>query len=193
MACVWNSIWRIFGSNSMLYWKGKGKAKAKENATSWPGILPMDHSFGCFLHHFGNVSRVYLKVIQITFFYVLKIVMFNMNKPQYIYLFIFIEFGSVGCGVVIGGSTRFDKEAKNVVKIIIETANGASNTIQNTTSAMKDMISNLEASKTTGSYRIQETSGTLTSTSHNLDAQAANIQWQANKNRLLIHKGLNIV
>ncbi|KAL4024055.1 hypothetical protein IC575_017829 [Cucumis melo] len=100
----------------------------------------------------------------------------------------------VGCGVVIGGSTRFDKEAKNVVKIIIETANGASNTIQNTTSAMKDMISNLEASRTTGrSYSIQETSGTLTSTSHNLDAQAANIQWQANKNRLLIHKGLNIV
>lgn len=100
----------------------------------------------------------------------------------------------MGCGVVIGGSTRFDKEAKNVVKIIIETANGASNTIQNTTSAMKDMISNLEASRTTGrSYSIQETSGTLTSTSHNLDAQAANIQWQANKNRLLIHKGLNIV
>lgn len=98
----------------------------------------------------------------------------------------------VGCVIVIEGSTRFDREAKNVVKIIIETANGASHTIQNTTSAMKDMVSNLEASRESGS-ESEETSRTLTSTSHKLDAQATNIQWQANKNRLLIHKGLNIM
>lgn len=101
-------------------------------------------------------------------------------------------FGRVGCVIVIEGSTRFDREAKNVVKIIIETANGASHTIQNTTSAMKDMVSNLEASRESGS-ESEETSRTLTSTSHKLDAQATNIQWQANKNRLLIHKGLNIM
>ncbi|XP_022145786.1 uncharacterized protein LOC111015167 [Momordica charantia] len=94
----------------------------------------------------------------------------------------------VGCGVVIGGSSRFDREAKEVVKIIIETANGASKTIQNTTSAMKDMITNLEASNGN-----EQTSAILTSTSHQLDAQAANIQWHATKNRHLIHKGLNIV
>ncbi|KAG6597688.1 hypothetical protein SDJN03_10868, partial [Cucurbita argyrosperma subsp. sororia] len=98
----------------------------------------------------------------------------------------------VGCGLVIVGSSRFDREAKDVVKIIIETANGASNTIQNTTSAMKDMIHNLEASKGIGTHE-EAAATTLTSTSHKLDAQAANIQCQANKNRRLIHKGLNIM
>ncbi|XP_022980136.1 uncharacterized protein LOC111479613 [Cucurbita maxima] len=97
----------------------------------------------------------------------------------------------VGCGVVIGGSSNFDREAKNIVKIVIETVNGASNTIQDTTSAMKDMIANLEAS--TSDSGSEQTSGALISTSHQLDAQAATIQWQANKNRHLIHKGLNIM
>ena len=100
-------------------------------------------------------------------------------------------FNSVGCGVVIGGSSKFDREAKNIVKIVIETANGASDTIQDTTSAMKDMIANLEAS--TSDSGSEQTSGPLISTSHQLDAKAATIQWQANKNRLLIHKGLNIM
>lgn len=121
----------------------------------------------------------------------------HFGRKFYLWTILLAAFFTIlailGCGVVIGGSTRFDREAKNVVKIIIETANGASNTIQNTTSAMKDMIANLEASRETANYGIEETSGTLTSTSHKLDAQAANIQWQANKNRLLIHKGLNIM
>ncbi|KAG6581996.1 hypothetical protein SDJN03_21998, partial [Cucurbita argyrosperma subsp. sororia] len=119
----------------------------------------------------------------------------NYGHKFYLWTIILAAFFTilaiVGCGVVIGGSSKFDREAKNIVKIVIETANGASDTIQDTTSAMKDMIANLEAS--TSDSGSEQTSGALISTSHQLDAQAATIQWQANKNRLLIHKGLNIM
>ncbi|KAG7018418.1 hypothetical protein SDJN02_20286, partial [Cucurbita argyrosperma subsp. argyrosperma] len=74
----------------------------------------------------------------------------NYGHKFYLWTIILAAFFTilaiVGCGVVIGGSSKFDREAKNIVKIVIETANGASDTIQDTTSAMKDMIANLEAS-----------------------------------------------
>lgn len=44
-------------------------------------------------------------------------------------------------GVVLGGNARFHAEAKSIVDIIIDTANDASETIYNTTGAMKLLVS----------------------------------------------------
>ncbi|KAB1213248.1 hypothetical protein CJ030_MR5G009657 [Morella rubra] len=91
-------------------------------------------------------------------------------------------------GLVLGGNARFHSQAKTVVNIIINTANKASETIYNTTGAMKDMTNNLEAAG--GS---SDASGFLNSTSEKLNGEAAEIQWQAKKHRHLINKGLRIV
>ncbi|KAF4350210.1 hypothetical protein G4B88_000136 [Cannabis sativa] len=71
----------------------------------------------------------------------------------------------VTSGVVLGGNARFHSEAKTVVDIVINTANEASETIYNTTGAMKV----------------------------ELDLEAADIYRQAKKNRHKIDKGLKIV
>ncbi|XP_059429380.1 uncharacterized protein LOC132163196 isoform X2 [Corylus avellana] len=94
------------------------------------------------------------------------------------------------CGLVLGGNARFHSQAKTVVNIIINTANEASETIYNTTGAMKDITNNLEAA---GGSRDASGEAFLTSTSEKLDVQAAEIQRQAKKNRHLIDKGLRIV
>lgn len=98
-------------------------------------------------------------------------------------------------GLVLGGNAKFHSRAKTVVDVIINTANGASETIYNTTGAMKDMSNNLQASNESGeaSNESGEAYGFLTSTSQKLDFEAANIQRQAKKNRRLIDKGLKIV
>ncbi|XP_057498355.1 uncharacterized protein LOC130782912 [Actinidia eriantha] len=95
----------------------------------------------------------------------------------------------VATGLVLGGNARFHSKAKTVVNIVIDTANEASETIYNTTGAMKDMSVNLEVSNNGSS----QASGFLTSTSQKLDSQAADIQRQAKKNRHAIDKGLRIV
>ncbi|KDP43896.1 hypothetical protein JCGZ_20906 [Jatropha curcas] len=92
-------------------------------------------------------------------------------------------------GLVLGGNEKFHSRAKTVVKIIIDTANGASGTIYNTTGAMKEIRDNLDASNVS----VEQASSFLTSTSKELDDQAADIQRQARKNRRLIDKGLKIV
>ncbi|KAI3459793.1 hypothetical protein Pfo_016456 [Paulownia fortunei] len=91
-------------------------------------------------------------------------------------------------GLVLGGNAKFHSRAKTVIDIIIDTADEASDTIHNTTGAMKDMSSRL--GDVNGS---SEATGFLTSTSRRLDAQAADIARQASKNRRLIDKGLKIV
>ncbi|GFY92760.1 hypothetical protein Acr_08g0011560 [Actinidia rufa] len=95
----------------------------------------------------------------------------------------------VATGLVLGGNARFHSKAKTVVNIVIDTANEASETIYNTTGAMKDMSVNMEVSNNGSS----QASGFLTSTSQKLDSQAADIQRQAKKNRHAIDKGLRIV
>ncbi|KAL0366640.1 UNVERIFIED_CONTAM: hypothetical protein Sradi_3554100 [Sesamum radiatum] len=90
--------------------------------------------------------------------------------------------------VVLGGNAKFHSRAKTVIDIIIDTADEASNTIYNTTGAMKEMSSTLgEVNGSAGA------TGFLISTSQSLNAQAADIARQASKNRRLIDKGLKIV
>jgi hypothetical protein len=60
----------------------------------------------------------------------------------------------------------------------------------NTTGAMKDMKESLGASNQSAAVQA---SSFLTSTSEQLDVEAADIQRQARKNRRLIDKGLKIV
>ncbi|KAG6730665.1 hypothetical protein I3843_01G087100 [Carya illinoinensis] len=91
-------------------------------------------------------------------------------------------------GLVLGANARFHSRAKTVVNIIMNTANEASETIYNTTGAMKDITNNLGAAE--GS---SDASGFLTSTSEKLNVKAAEIQREAKKNRHLIDKGLRIV
>ncbi|KAF4388308.1 hypothetical protein F8388_021138 [Cannabis sativa] len=94
----------------------------------------------------------------------------------------------VTSGVVLGGNARFHSEAKTVVDIVINTANEASETIYNTTGAMKVVRDNLEASGINNEAEVF-----LTSTSQELDLEAADIYRQAKKNRHKIDKGLKIV
>ncbi|KAI8002427.1 hypothetical protein LOK49_LG08G02034 [Camellia lanceoleosa] len=100
----------------------------------------------------------------------------------------FTVLAIVATGLVLGGNAKFHSRAKKVVDIVINTANDASQTIYNTTGAMKDISINLEASNGSSSY-----TGLLTSTSQKLDSEAAVIQSQAKKNRHAINKGLKIV
>ncbi|XP_021655631.2 uncharacterized protein LOC110646491 isoform X2 [Hevea brasiliensis] len=92
-------------------------------------------------------------------------------------------------GLVLGGNAKFRSRARTVVNIIIDTADGASETIYNTTGAMKEIRDNLQASNVSA----EQASSFLTSTSQKLDDQAADIERQARKNRRLIEKGLKIV
>lgn len=93
-------------------------------------------------------------------------------------------------GLVLGGNAKFHSRAKTVVDIIIDTANNATKTMYNTTGAMKDMKESLGASNQSTAVQA---SSFLTSTSDQLDVEAADIQRQARKNRRLIDKGLKIV
>lgn len=74
------------------------------------------------------------------------------------------------------------------MNIIIRTANEASQTLHNTTGALKDIKNKLE-----GLSVGDQASDMLTTTSHKLDAESALIEMQASKNRHRIHRGLNIV
>lgn len=95
-------------------------------------------------------------------------------------------------GLVLGGNARFHSQARTVVNIIIHTANEASETIYNTTGAMKEMRDNLGVTPA-ATPEASEASGFLTSTSKKLDVEAADIESEARKNRHLINKSLKIV
>ncbi|KAL2332232.1 hypothetical protein Fmac_019813 [Flemingia macrophylla] len=97
-------------------------------------------------------------------------------------------FAIAATGLVLAGSARFHSEAKASVNIIIQTANEASETIHNTTGALKDMESNFMEANVSS-----ETSVNLDSTTERLDDASANIEEKARKNRRLIDKGLRLV
>lgn len=90
-------------------------------------------------------------------------------------------------GIVLAGSSKFYSEARASVNIIIRTANEASQTLYNTTGALKDVQSKLE-----GSSVGDQAFHVLTSTTHKLDAESALVEMQASKNRHRIHRGLKI-
>ncbi|KAK4784193.1 hypothetical protein SAY86_018561 [Trapa natans] len=112
-------------------------------------------------------------------------------------LTVFMVVAVVAMGLVLGGNAKFHSRAKTVVDIIMETANEATETIRNTTGAMKEIRATLEISKgiTVGSIAdlSDGATGFLGSTSQRLDSEADEIQRQASKNRRLINKGLKIV
>ncbi|QHO30563.1 hypothetical protein HN51_018951 [Arachis hypogaea] len=95
----------------------------------------------------------------------------------------------VATGLVLAGSARFHSEAESSVGIIIKTANEASETINNTAGALKDMESNLMEDNVNNAV----VSVRLDSTTERLDDASANIEKEASKNRLLINKGLKLV
>ncbi|TKY48310.1 hypothetical protein E2542_SST25726 [Spatholobus suberectus] len=97
-------------------------------------------------------------------------------------------FAIAATGLVLAGSAKFHSEAKTSVNIIIKTANEASETIHNTTGALKDMESNFMEANVNA-----EASVILDSTTQRLDDASANIEKQARKNRRLINKGLKLV
>ncbi|KAL1561382.1 hypothetical protein AAHA92_04093 [Salvia divinorum] len=101
---------------------------------------------------------------------------------------VFTLLAILGIGLVLGGNAKFHSRAKTVIDIIIDTADDASDTIYNTTGAMREMSLTLESVNAD-----PETTRFLTSTSQRLDAQADDIARQASKNRRLIDKGLKIV
>lgn len=90
--------------------------------------------------------------------------------------------------MVLGGNGKFHSKTDKVVDIIIDTADGASDTIYTTTKAMREMNIGLE-----GTDIGQEASDFLVPTSTRLDRQADDISREATKNRRLIQKLLNIV
>lgn len=87
------------------------------------------------------------------------------------------------CGLAIGGNSKSHSRAKTVINIILNTADGASDTIFNITGAMKEISRNL-----------QEVDGKpnqlLNTTTIKLDSQASSIKTHATENRQLIHKSL---
>lgn len=103
---------------------------------------------------------------------------------------LFTILAIIATGLVLGGNQKFRSRAKTVVDIIIDTADDASETIYNTTGAMKDIRDNLDSSNVSSA---SQASSFLTSTSETLDNQADDIARQARKNRRLIEKGLKIV
>ncbi|KAK7261644.1 hypothetical protein RIF29_27960 [Crotalaria pallida] len=94
----------------------------------------------------------------------------------------------VASGLVLAGSARFHSEAKNSVDIIIKTANEASETIHNTTGALKGIGNNLNEANVN-----VEDNGNLNSTTERLDDASAKIEEKARRNRRLINRALKLV
>ncbi|XP_059305078.1 uncharacterized protein LOC132056758 [Lycium ferocissimum] len=91
-------------------------------------------------------------------------------------------------GMVLGGNAKFRSKANTVVDIIIDTADGASETIYTTTEAMREMNSGLRETDVG-----PQASNFLIPTSTRLDRQADDIHREARKHRRLIEKLLKIV
>ncbi|KAK7261638.1 hypothetical protein RIF29_27954 [Crotalaria pallida] len=97
-------------------------------------------------------------------------------------------FAIVASWLVLAGSARFHSEAKNSVDIIIKTANEASETIHNTTGALKGIGNNLNEANVNVEYN-----GNLYSTTERLDDASAKIEEKARRNRRLINRALKLV
>ncbi|KAI3980451.1 hypothetical protein MKX01_038623 [Papaver californicum] len=91
-------------------------------------------------------------------------------------------------GVVLGGSLKFHSNAKTIMHIIVDTADGASDTIHNVTGAMRNIPNDLGTTQ-----NKTEIIGFPNSTTEKLDTEASEIRRQAKKNRDMIEKGLSIM
>lgn len=91
-------------------------------------------------------------------------------------------------GVVLGGNAKLRSRTVTIVDIIVDTADGASETIHTTTTALRDMNTDLAHTDIR-----HEAAHFLIPTSRSLDRQAADIHREAITNRRLIKKGLEIL
>ncbi|KAJ8755451.1 hypothetical protein K2173_019249 [Erythroxylum novogranatense] len=127
-------------------------------------------------------------------------------KQRYIWIWriffsvLFTILAITASGLVLGGNAKYNSQAKTVLNIIIDTVNGASETIYNATRAMKGIRDNLGSTNQSiiGNFgasgkSISDASYFLTSISEKLDAEAANIHRQVKNNSRLIDEGLQIV
>ncbi|XP_024990765.1 uncharacterized protein LOC112525059 [Cynara cardunculus var. scolymus] len=105
-----------------------------------------------------------------------------------IFAALFTLLAIVGTGLVLGGNAKFHSRADTIIDIIIDTADEASETIYNTTGAMKMTRTNLQGTNVDAS-----TTRFLESTSRRLDSTADDIQRQARRNRHKIDLGLRIL
>nr|XP_016495410.1 PREDICTED: uncharacterized protein LOC107814495 isoform X1 [Nicotiana tabacum]XP_016495412.1 PREDICTED: uncharacterized protein LOC107814495 isoform X1 [Nicotiana tabacum] len=114
------------------------------------------------------------------------------NEHYYLWLILSAIFLTIlaitATGLVLGGNAKFHSRADTVVDIIIDTADGASETIYTTTEAMKEMNNGLQ-----GTDLGKEAADFLVPTSKTLNRQADDIHREARKNRRLIEKLLKIV
>ncbi|CAN0923026.1 hypothetical protein LINGRAHAP2_LOCUS33366 [Linum grandiflorum] len=102
----------------------------------------------------------------------------------------------VASGVAIGGSVKFHDKARKAVDIIIHTADDASETIYNATSAMTGISRTLVVTagdQSPTAVAAASASAFLASTSRRLDAEAASIQKEARDNERLIRLALTVV
>ncbi|KAL8196107.1 hypothetical protein R6Q57_025107 [Mikania cordata] len=114
------------------------------------------------------------------------------HKQYYLWHFILTIFFTLlaigGTCLVLGGNAKFHSRADKIIDIIINTADDASKTIYNTTSAMKITRANLQ-----GTNVVATTTRFLEMTSRQLDATADELQRQATKNRHKIDLGLRLM
>ncbi|XP_021774888.1 uncharacterized protein LOC110738767 [Chenopodium quinoa] len=127
------------------------------------------------------------------------------HKPCYLFPLIFTTFFAIlaiiASGVALEGNMRFHSEANTIMRVIIHTADQASNTIYNATGPMRKIGANLQqqAMDSIGGVDGADTTDMaaaasfLASTSDKLDYAATGIKKQAQKNRLLVEKGLTIL
>ncbi|CAI0541110.1 unnamed protein product [Linum tenue] len=100
----------------------------------------------------------------------------------------------VASGVALGGSSSFHNRAKKAVDIIIHTANNASRTIYDVTSAMTGISRTLESTEASSQFPAAMTASRfLSSTSRRLDREAASIEKEARDNRRRIDIAVTIV
>ncbi|CAI0397045.1 unnamed protein product [Linum tenue] len=101
----------------------------------------------------------------------------------------------VASGVALGGSANFHNRAKKAVDIIIHTANNASGTIYDVTSAMTGIARTLKSSAEISNRfpTARAASKFLSYVSRRMDREAANIEKEARDNRRLIDVAVTIV
>ncbi|XP_009786154.1 uncharacterized protein LOC107774259 [Nicotiana tabacum] len=115
---------------------------------------------------------------------------------QYQHYYLWLIFSAVfltilaitATGLVLGGNAYLRSRTDRVVNIIIDTADGASETIYTSTEALRDMNNDLEDTDIG-----DEAANFLIPTSQSLDRQAADIHRGAKKNRRLVEKSLEIL
>ncbi|XP_074320065.1 uncharacterized protein LOC141656871 [Silene latifolia] len=103
---------------------------------------------------------------------------------------VFTVVAIIASGVALGGNARFYSRAKTIMTVIINTADQASDSMNNATGAMRKMSINLEES---GTFDGDKAARFLASTSDKLDYEATGLEEHAQRNRSLSVEVLTIM